>query len=210
MEKKLRKFLIWFWVVFGVSIALMIVFYVVKFAKHQYSANPADWGVFGDYFGALGQTIIGLANLVIFVKLTILVSDHQKNQSDKELDLQQKIVYIQLRSESVKNISEHLNSFFEIIKNSDQKRLDIIALAGQIDSFCKHNGHLFNKLDKGVLVQDSLIAIAKCYEISYKSEEERLRDLQIKISKFYSERDIFIQILHKQIFNFLDDITIVK
>jgi uncharacterized membrane protein len=147
MEKKLKSFLVWFWILFGISILFATGFFVSKFHSSELSSNPANWGTFGDYFGGITQSIIALANLVIFVKLTILLSVYQRTQNANELDLQKKIVLTQLKSDVVKNISDKLNSFFEIIKDSNQKRLDLINLAGQVDSFCKHNGHLLLRID---------------------------------------------------------------
>lgn len=199
MERKLRIFLIWFWILLGISLLVTIGFFLSKFHSAGLSGEPANWGTFGDYFGGITQSIFAFANLIIFVKLTILLAAYQKTQSSNELDLQKRIVLTQLKSDVVKNISDKLNSFFEIIKDSSQKRLDLINLAGQVDSFSKHNSHLFAGLTNNSDIAKSLIEIANCYKINYGSEEEKIQDLKIKVTQFYSERDKFIQGLHVQI-----------
>lgn len=199
MEKKLRTFLIWFWLILGISLLLTILFFTITFRNSGLSSNPSNWGTFGDYFGGIIQSIIALANLIIFVKLTNLLAFYQKKHSDNELALQKKIVLTQLRSEAIRNISNKLNSFFEIIKDSNQKKLDLINLAGHVDSFCKHNNHLFSLLTENSQIAKTLLQIVKCYELSYASEDAKLEDIRTKMTTFYSERDNFIQPLQGQI-----------
>jgi hypothetical protein len=66
------------------------------------SSDPANWGVFGDYF----NWIIGFVNLVLLVKLTQIANDLLKSNTTK-----------QIKAEIIK----------DIIKSIDQNRDSLVA-----------------------------------------------------------------------------------
>jgi uncharacterized membrane protein len=204
MAKKLKKFLTIFWWLLGLSLFVSIVYFIANFWNKGLSGVASNWGVFGDYFGGITQSIIALANLIVFVKLTTIIARYQQNQSNIELSMQKKILLTQLRSDAVKNISEKLNSFFEVIKESEQKKNGLMNLAGHIDSFCKNNGHLFQLQAINNPIVNSLTKILKCYDATYPNPEARIEDLKVKTNFFYTERDNFIRSLQEQMIHNLD------
>lgn len=56
-----------------------IVPYYLHFKDHAFAtSSPTDWGVFGDFFGGVLGTLIGILNLIVLVRLTYYVADQDK------------------------------------------------------------------------------------------------------------------------------------
>lgn len=79
------------WIVGLIGIAvflLLVVFgiYLRNFGKNGISANPAEWGEFGDFVGGTANPILGFLTLIALV-LTIIIQSRQLSVSSHELEL---------------------------------------------------------------------------------------------------------------------------
>ena len=193
MEKSLRNFLYVFWILMGFSVITCIIIFVVQFQSSKISNDSAKWGAFGDYIGGISQSIFSLANLIIFVKLTNIISNYQQNQSEKELAFQKSLLMTQLRSEAIKDIRLVLYKFFDVVLNNDRKINDYAVLVGHINSFMLHNTHLF-EMDEAL--NDAIRALVKLSKL--KNSNDNSDEFLQLIEEFYNCRDRILLSLQSQ------------
>lgn len=104
-----------FWFVLFTCLILPITFFLGKFSGKTISENISDWGNFGDYIGGFIGTIIAIANLYIFVRLTIMASEIQKSLSERELHHQREAQNRDFRNQTILNLTNILDTLLESI-----------------------------------------------------------------------------------------------
>jgi uncharacterized protein YukE len=105
------------WIILGVGSLLClfpIVFYVVNFGQTDISANPENWGVFGDFFGGILNPVISCVNLALLIAISIYVARMDTNRQTNEFRYK---AYTELctKLESTNEDSESLQSLHDFI-----------------------------------------------------------------------------------------------
>ncbi|MHC1776254.1 MAG: hypothetical protein AB9834_12685 [Lentimicrobium sp.] len=109
-------------IVWGLALLVLAFFcYVVGLYFFQFkegtilSDNKADWGTLGDYLSG----IFAVFNLGVVVVLAIYVSNNDKRRSDRELEVQRKILISQLRFNELGNIERTLNDLIVLSQDKE-------------------------------------------------------------------------------------------
>lgn len=85
MNKIVRKFGFFLLVIFIIP----IVFYIINFKSAHISNLSSDWGTFGDFVGGITNPVIGIANALILIYLTLKISELDQKQKEKELKIRE-------------------------------------------------------------------------------------------------------------------------
>ncbi|HEX7904910.1 MAG TPA: hypothetical protein VF487_13620 [Chitinophagaceae bacterium] len=66
-----------------IAIAAPIYYYVKDFNELPRSANPSDWGTFGDFFGGILNPLISLLTLIVTIIIAVNISRIEKRNHDE-------------------------------------------------------------------------------------------------------------------------------
>ncbi|MCR4033634.1 MULTISPECIES: hypothetical protein [Flavobacterium] len=80
---KENKVVTWLIIISILICLIPISCYIIKFAGHRLSNDPAVWGTFGDYLGGTINTILSLSSLIILAILTSSINK-QSNAENKK------------------------------------------------------------------------------------------------------------------------------
>lgn len=107
---------------------MSIGIYINQFSQSELSTDSANWGAFGDFFGGIFNPLIGIANIIILVYISILVSNYEDRRWKQTLIHEQ---YTLLLNE------------LEKVKMKTVNNSDINNLVSFLYSFGYHNSFLF-------------------------------------------------------------------
>lgn len=77
------------------------------------SNNINDWSAFSNYFSGFMMPFLTIANIVVFIELTIAISDYEEKRSIKEMEQQKALLIMQFRRQSVDSFYHHINPLFD-------------------------------------------------------------------------------------------------
>jgi hypothetical protein len=192
--KKLKVFLIVFGFIISIALLIPTLFYTVNFFGSSLSEDPQIWGAFGDYFGGLFNPVIAIANLVIFIKLTIIVADMQDKSNTQALGFQQKVLSSGLMHDSIKELSLTLNSLGQNIKaNRTQTDWEVLKVLQTTTTFTNNYSHLFSDLDSRELQNElnDLLRIVRARPYNQ-------QNFANSFNNYLNSKDRYIQKLHNQ------------
>lgn len=199
--RKLNGFLIMFSILLIVGLLIPTVFYITTFSGNVISHDPKYWGLFADYFGGLFNPIIALANLVIFIKLTLIVAEMQHKSTQQALNQEKKILISGLMHDSIKELSLVLNSLGEkIITNSGQTDWEILQVQQTVTTFGNNYAYLFPKIDNREVINDlkTMLQITRTTPYNKQSFADAFEN-------YLNSKDAFIQTLHIQTISKLEN-----
>lgn len=191
---KLKMFLIFFGVILTIGLMIPSLFYIVHFWGGKLSDDPQMWGTFGDYFGGIFNPLLALANLVIFIKLTMIVAEMQDKSTQQALNQEKKILTSGLMHDSIKELSLVLNSLGEkIISNIGQADWEILQVQQTVTTFGNNYEYLFATIDNSSVLNDlnSMLQITRATPYNMQS-------FAVAFNNYLNSKDAFIQTLHKQ------------
>jgi len=191
---KLKVFLVVFGLIFSIALIIPPLFYAVNFFGGRLSENPQIWGTFGDYIGGLFNPLLAIANLVIFIKLTIIVADMQEKSNVQALNFQQKVLTSGLMHDSIKELSATLNTLGQNIKvNRTQTDWEILKVLQTTTTFTNNYSHLFSDLDSRELQNDlnGLLTAVRARPYSQ-------QNFANSFNNYLNSKDKYIQNLHNQ------------
>ena len=193
MERHLR----FFWFVLIICIIIPVCILLGKFLGYPISPNIQMWGAFGDYVAGIIGTTISLANLYVFVRLTILVANNQEETSNQSIRSQNRILLSQLRQDSVSEISKWLNTLGQNINTANATPIwEVLKLEQALDTFCNNYTHLFFDLECNNLKQEITTLKGVITTMPYSQQA-----FSNSFGIYLREKDLFIQKLHRQIIN---------
>ncbi len=199
--EKLKIFLISFGFILAIALIIPFLFYLVNFWGSPLSQNPQIWGTFGDYFGGIFNPILALANLVIFIKLTIIVTRIQDDSTTKSLIHQRRILVSELMHDSLKDISKTLNTLGqEIVANKDESKWEIIKVRQSVLTFSNNYTHLFDEIQSNELQQSLNDVLTANSAQPYVQQ-----NFSNAFEKYLETKDQFIQSLHERVMEKLID-----
>lgn len=105
IKSKLWIFIILILVLTG----LLTIPFVLTFWSSNFSKQIGDWGSFGSYF----SIVISVANLIVFIYLTIYISQLDEERHKNQITSQHKITLTQFRQTEITELSNRLNLLFE-------------------------------------------------------------------------------------------------
>lgn len=197
MDRQLRLF----WFVLIISILIPVCILTGKFFGYPLSDNLQIWGVFGDYIGGFIGTIIALANLYVFVRLTILLGNIQSETTQQSIVNQNRILLSQLRQDAVAEVSRWLNTLGQNINAQNATPIwEVLKLEQAVDTFSNNYTHLFADLESTNLRQEITNLKTAINTTPYNAQV-----FSMTFGTYLREKDIFIQRLHRQIINGLNE-----
>jgi hypothetical protein len=199
----MKKYIKLFYFILTISLIAPIVIFIWHFKDQQYSDSISDWGTFGDFIGGVLATIIALANLYIFIKLTSLVAETQNKNNLQQIETQKRVAMGQLRYEAIKEISQHLNPTVPTMLMKEEVEATLYASLQKhiFMTFVDNNGLLFNKL-KG---QDSSgMKLAELLGVVEQGEVEQAGGLMKVLIDFEGAKNEFLQMLQQEM---IDDLN---
>jgi uncharacterized membrane protein len=198
---KLRVFLIVFGFIITIGLMIPALFYVVNFWGGGLSNDPQIWGTFGDYFGGIFNPILALANLIIFIKLTMIVADMQDKSTKQALNFEKKILTSGLMHDSIKELSDVLNSLGQrIIVNRQQTDWEILKVRQTVTTFGNNYTHLFMNVDNRLVINElnNLLNVVRTRPYSQ-------QNFATSFDNYLNAKDQYIQTLHRQTISILDN-----
>ena len=115
-----------------ISLLLLgVLSFYAWFYHNDISNNVNDWSAFGNFFSGFMMPFLTIANIVVFIELTIAISDYEAKRSVREMEQQQALLIMQFRSQSIESFYQHINPLFEekekIKGNIEQMYADAIV-----------------------------------------------------------------------------------
>lgn len=143
-----------------IFICIPIFSYLINFANHPLSSDPANWGVFGDYIGGTINTMVSIISLIILGILTHRVGKQSNEENLKTNLLMRRIEvydYIskystsihKLRTEMIlilPNITDKnkLEDNLKWIEKYHEKVVVLVELNSLLETFSFRFGKIFN------------------------------------------------------------------
>lgn len=198
---KLKIFLIVFGLVLTIALIIPSFFYIINFWGGELTEDPHIWGSFADYFGGIFNSIIALANLIIFIKLTLIVADMQDKSTQQSLNFEKKVLTSGLMNESLKEISAVLNSLgHNIIANRNQTDWEILKVLQTLTTFGNNYTHLFNDINNNDVQKDLNDLLRVIRTKPYNNQ-----NFVSSFSEYLNTKDQYIQKLHRQTISILEN-----
>ena len=196
MNKIVRKFGFFLLVIFIIP----IVFYIINFKSAHISNLSSDWGTFGDFIGGITNPIIGIANALILIYLTLKISEFDQKQKEKELKMREFENKNALMLIGFKELNSYFIKLVKLLANHEMiSQSDGISLKFEFQSTIMPYLDMFdtlNDLERTNLLANKLLdvhnTITKTVDSLPIIQEftELLSDLRIEINSMPSE---FIQ-----------------
>ncbi|MDT0678817.1 hypothetical protein [Autumnicola musiva] len=197
---KLRRFLTIFTIVLVIALLIPTAFFIFQFSEMEISKNIQNWGNFADFFGGVFNPILAIANLVIFVKLTLIVAEMEDKSTKQALNQEKKILTSGLMHDSIKELSVVLNSLGEkIIINKEKSDWEILQVQQTVITFGNNYKYLFSNIDNQIVIDD----LNEMLNITRKQPYGQQKFANA-FNNFLNSKDEFIQSLHKQTLSKLD------
>jgi uncharacterized membrane protein len=106
----MKKSRLWIYLAVIIFLTLLLVIpFILTFWNTNLSPKIEDWGAFGSYF----SIIVSVANLIVFVYLTIYISNLDEERNKNQIASQYKITITQFRQTEIIELSNRLNRIFE-------------------------------------------------------------------------------------------------
>lgn len=199
--KELRKFLKVFGIILTIVLIIPSLFYIIIFGSGKFSNNPQIWGTFGDYFGGVLNPLLGLANLIIFIKLTLIVAENQDIATKQALSQEKKILISELMHDSAKELSFVLNSLAQkIISNIEKSEWEILNVKQTITTFGNNYSYLFKKIDTRDVVRDLNRMLNDVVSKPFNKNK-----FASSFEEYLNSKDIFLQSLFLQTISKLEN-----
>lgn len=126
----MRKSRYYIYIIIGIILVAVLSLYAI-FYHDGISNNVNDWSAFGNYFSGFMMPFLTIANIVVFIELTIAISDYEAKRSVKEMEQQKSLLIMQFRRQSIESFYQHINHLFEekekIKGNIEQMYADAIV-----------------------------------------------------------------------------------
>lgn len=151
---------IWIYIFGGLAILTPAVAYVIKFHGCSISDDPADWGVFGDYFGGVYSIIVTILAVYLANELSKR-NDSQKRMKDAIEEIYEQILTIE-KGDTVD--LRRVNKLFRLI--SDNKLYlpkDMVASLKELADNFLENKDDRDSVDKNLL-SDTKIQLKRIYD----------------------------------------------
>jgi uncharacterized membrane protein len=151
--KKLKSFFRNYWwriiliVVIAISLILAgtaIFFYCTHFKNASLSDDPQNWGVFGDYFGGVLNTLFAIINVCVTIWLTVTVNKFTSRNTDKQIAAEKKIATIQLRHEALRELRTEFSKSSAIWQTDIFKPKYGLDCQASISNFSLNYSYLFD------------------------------------------------------------------
>lgn len=192
--RKFKTFLIIFGVFVFIALIIPILFYVGNFWGQNLSDDTQAWGTFGDYFGGIFNPLIAIANLIIFIKLTLIVADMQDKSTKQSLIFEKKILSSGLMHDSIKELSNVLNTLGQNIKvNRNQTDWEILKVLQTTITFSNNYFHLFADINCQE-IQDELNNLLRVVRTRPYNQQNFVNTF----NNYLNAKDKYIQKLHNQ------------
>ena len=108
----MRKRRYYIYIIIGLLLIVALSFYVWHY-HYGFSNNVNDWSAFGNYFSGIMMPFLTIANIIVFIELTIAISDFESKRSTKEMEQQKALLIMQFRRQSIESFYQHINPLFE-------------------------------------------------------------------------------------------------
>ena len=108
----MRKHRYFIYIIIGVLL-IGTLFSYTWYYHNGISNNINDWSAFGNYFSGVMMPFLTIANIVVFIELTIAISDYETKRSAKEMEQQKALLVMQFRRQSIESFYQHINPLFE-------------------------------------------------------------------------------------------------
>lgn len=108
----MRKHRYFIYIIIGLLLLGALSFYAWYY-HNGISNNINDWSAFSNYFSGFMMPFLTIANIVVFIELTIAISDYEEKRSAKEMEQQKALLIMQFRRQSVDSIYQHINPLFD-------------------------------------------------------------------------------------------------
>lgn len=198
---KFKTFLIIFGIFVFIALIIPILFYVGNFWGQNLSGDTQVWGTFGDYFGGIFNPLIAIANLIIFIKLTLIVADMQDKSTKQSLIFEKKILSSGLMHDSIKELSNVLNTLGQNIKaNRNQTDWEILKVLQTTITFSNNYFHLFADINSQE-IQDELNNLLKVVRTRPYNQQNFVNTF----NDYLNAKDKYIQKLHNQTMSIFED-----
>ena len=108
----MRKYRYIIYIIIAILLLGSLSFYA-WFYHSGISNNINDWSAFSNYFSGFMMPFLTIANIVVFIELTIAISDYEEKRSAKEMEQQKALLVMQFRRQSIESFYQHINPLFE-------------------------------------------------------------------------------------------------
>jgi uncharacterized membrane protein len=181
-----------------IVLIIPLVFFILNFCKHGISDQISDWGNFGDYFGGVLGTIIGVANLVFLIYITYRLSEIDANREKSNLKFQLLISQNELRNASYKEINQLLKVFtIESIMGDSKSFMRCNLYAAEIEAFCEGMSHLFpllkTKDSYEEMINNMLVVLENVRQRKGELSQEQKNKYRADLNAFATRKDKFIK-----------------
>jgi RsiW-degrading membrane proteinase PrsW (M82 family) len=93
-----------------ISLLLLgVLSFYAWFYHNDISNNVNDWSAFGNFFSGFMMPFLTIANIVVFIELTIVISDYEAKRSVREMEQQQALLIMQFRRQSIESFYQHIH-----------------------------------------------------------------------------------------------------
>ena len=75
----MRKSRYYIYIIIGIFLVAVLSLYAI-FYHDGISNNVNDWSAFGNYFSGFMMPFLTIANIVVFIELTIAISEERKDK----------------------------------------------------------------------------------------------------------------------------------
>jgi len=182
---------------------LLVIPFVLTFWNASLCNQIEDWGAFGSYF----STVVSVANLFVFIYLTIYISQRDDKRNKNQIASQYKITLTQFRQTEITQLSNRLNMIFENFGTEPKSSIlaNLTINATYLNNFLNEKIYLFPilEIEKMKILNDNfqticsqLISIVDNHD-GAELRAEYLEKLKTKIMVLYTTRNEFILELQK-------------
>jgi uncharacterized membrane protein len=231
MKKTSRVILITVLILAGLAIILCpILFFIKNFNNQIVSPEIEHWGMFGDFFGGVTNTIISFVSLIVLTYISIVISEIGSEEHEKALIRERKReAYDQLYSHlsiltlSPFSIIRQLNSTtsshsilmvekkdFSLLNHALGKIESIISEYEKYYTFLFNFSNRYNHLFKTDLLEGcykQMIDSSKAYvEVLNELYTDILNQVEIKPKKLQNALDIHVEYVTEYLNLVLDEI----
>jgi len=125
---------------------LLVIPFVLTFWNASLSNQIEDWGAFGSYF----STVVSVANLFVFIYLTIYISQRDDKRNKNQIASQYKITLTQFRQTEIIQLSNRLNMIFENFGTEPKSSIlgNLTINATYLNNFLNEKIYLFPILER--------------------------------------------------------------
>ncbi|MEQ6118690.1 hypothetical protein [Reichenbachiella sp. MALMAid0571] len=182
---------------------MLTIPFVSIFWDSNLSEQIGDWGAFGSYF----SIVISVANLVVFIYLTIYISQLDEEHHKSQIASQHKITLSQFRQTEITALSNRLNLLFENFGTESKSEIlgNLTINSVYLNNFFNEKTYLFPILESREMKIRNKNFQSRCNQLisivdeHYGTElpEEYQQKLATKIQFVFTMRNAIIEELQK-------------